>query len=134
MTQRVLLVGSGGREHALAVALSASPSVQHLYIAPGNGGTRHMTSRAAVEITHVDLDVGDLDGLLAFAQENKIDLTVVGPEAPLAAGIVDRWAAAGLVCFGPTQKAAQLESSKAYAKAYGALGHSNGPKPNIYRL
>ena len=77
-----------------------------------------MAAESSIDITHLDLGVDNLDALLEFARERAIDLTVIGPEAPLAAGIVDRWKAAGLRCFGPTQAAAQLESSKAYAKAF----------------
>lgn len=107
----VLVVGSGGREHALAWKLAQSPQVEKIYVAPGNAGT----GRSA---ENVPLAENDFDGLIAFAQGNGIGLTVIGPEIPLAAGIVDRFQAAGLPVFGPTQAAAQLEASKAFAKAF----------------
>lgn len=107
----VLLVGSGGREHALAWKLAQSSKVDEIFIAPGNAGT-------AVHGTNIPIPADDIDTLLTFAQENAIDLTVVGPEAPLAAGIVDTFQEAGLRIFGPTQAAAQLEASKAFAKAF----------------
>ncbi len=108
---KVLVVGGGGREHALAWKLAQSVLVEKLFVAPGNAGT-------AVSFENVPIADSDLDGLLAFAQENEIGLTVVGPEVPLANGIVDKFQAAGLTVFGPTQAAAQLESSKAFAKAF----------------
>ena len=108
---KVLVIGSGGREHALAWKLGQSPLVEQVFVAPGNAGT-------AVSFTNVAIGVGEFDGLLAFAQENRVDLTVVGPEVPLAEGIVDEFQEAGLAIFGPTQAAAQLESSKAFAKAF----------------
>lgn len=107
----VLVVGSGAREHALAWALRRSPSVRMLLAAPGNPG---MASLAEC----VPVKAGDLDGLLALALERKVDLTVVGPEQPLAAGIADRFAEAGLAVFGPTRAAAELEWSKAFAKEF----------------
>lgn len=107
----LLLVGSGGREHALAWKLAQSPLVERIFVAPGNAGT-------AVLAENVPIGENDTAGLIAFAREKAIGLTVVGPEAPLAAGIVDRFTAAGLPVFGPTQAAAQLESSKAFAKAF----------------
>lgn len=105
---RVLIIGSGGREHALAWKIAQSPRLTRLYVAPGNGGTAE----------NVPIPVGDSDRLVAFAKEAQVDLTVVGPEAPLAAGIVDRFQAEGLRIFGPVQAAARLESSKAFAKAF----------------
>lgn len=107
----ILLVGSGGREHALAWKLAQSPRVGKLYVAPGNAGTQHVAENLPISETAVD-------ELLAFAQTQQIDLTVVGPETPLAAGIVDRFTAVGLKIFGPSQAAAQLEASKAFAKAF----------------
>lgn len=107
---KILVIGSGGREHALAWKLAQSESVEHVYVAPGNGGS-------AVEPKVQNLNVAT-DDLPAWAQQQAIDLTVIGPEAPLAAGIVDRFQAAGLKCFGPSAEAAQLESSKAFAKAF----------------
>lgn len=107
----ILVVGSGGREHALVWKLSQSQRVAQIFTAPGNAGTAELAS-------NVPIGAEDIDGLLGFAQSNGIDLTVVGPEVPLSMGIVDRFNAAGLPIFGPTQSAAQLESSKAFAKAF----------------
>jgi len=109
--KRVLVVGSGGREHALSWKLAASPQVETVYCAPGNGGTGAVA-------TNVPIAATDLDGLARFARDESIDLTVVGPEAPLVAGIVDRFRAAGLAVFGPSAAAAQLEGSKAFAKQF----------------
>lgn len=108
---KVLVIGSGGREHALAWKLAASPKVSHVFVAPGNAGTAQLPK--ASNITQVDNAA-----LVRFAKENDIALTVVGPEVPLAKGVVDAFCAAGLAIFGPTQKAAQLESSKAFAKDF----------------
>ena len=108
-----LLVGSGGREHALAWKLAASPRVTHVHVAPGNAGTALETG-----VGNVDIAADDIEGLLAFAHREDIGLTVVGPEVPLVAGIVDRFAASGRPCFGPTRAAARLEGSKAYAKEF----------------
>ncbi|OGG54785.1 phosphoribosylamine--glycine ligase [Candidatus Kaiserbacteria bacterium RIFCSPHIGHO2_02_FULL_55_25] len=105
----VLLVGSGGREHALAWKLKQSPRIGKLYIAPGNGGTSQCGE-------NVDMAATDVEKLLAFAQEKEIALTVVGPENSLDLGIVDAFRAAGLKIFGPTKAAAQTESSKVFAK------------------
>ncbi|NWF68842.1 MAG: phosphoribosylamine--glycine ligase [Chloroflexi bacterium] len=107
----VLIVGNGGREHALAWALARSPLVDNLTIAPGNAGTDSLGENVAIA-------ADDIPALLRLAQERHVDLTVVGPEAPLAAGIVDTFHEAGLKIFGPTRAAAQLESSKAFAKAF----------------
>ncbi|HEX5476479.1 MAG TPA: phosphoribosylamine--glycine ligase, partial [Burkholderiales bacterium] len=106
-----LVVGAGGREHALAWKLAQSPRVQKVYVAPGNGGT-------ALEEGLENLSVTDIPGLVDFARQEEILLTVVGPEAPLAAGIVDAFDEAGLKIFGPKRAAAQLESSKDFAKAF----------------
>jgi len=108
---KVLVIGGGGREHALAWRLAASPRVQRVYVAPGNGGTAHDNRLRNVALT-------DHDALADFVVGEKIELTVVGPEAPLAAGIVDHFRARGLRVFGPTRAAAQLESSKDFAKAF----------------
>ena len=108
----ILLVGSGGREHALAWKIAASPLTKRLVIAPGNPGMEKLGELRG------DLKADDADGLAALAREIKADLVVVGPETALAAGLADRLAAAGIPCFGPTQKAAQLESSKAFSKAF----------------
>src|SRR5690625_1533891 len=110
---KVLVVGGGGREHALAWKLAQSPRVDEVLVAPGNAGTA-----AEPHLTNVDVAATDIDGLLALARERKVDLTVVGPEAPLVAGIVDKFRAAGLRCFGPRAVAAQLEGSKTFAKHF----------------
>jgi phosphoribosylamine---glycine ligase len=108
---KVLVIGGGGREHALAWKLAHSPSVARVFVAPGNAGTERDPQLTNVDIT-------DKDALLAWAQAQGINLTVVGPEAPLAAGVVDTFRANGMAIFGPTQAAAQLESSKAFSKAF----------------
>ncbi len=108
---RILVVGSGGREHALVWKIKQSPKVKELYCAPGNGGIAQMAQC-------VDIEAEDIKGLLKYASEQKIDLTVVGPELPLVDGIVDEFTKAGLKIFGPTKKAAQLEGSKVYAKQF----------------
>lgn len=105
----VLLIGSGGREHALAWALAASPVLTKLYCAPGNGGI-------ARDAECVALDVADHEAVTAFCKDKKIDLVVVGPEAPLVAGLADDLSAKGLKVFGPSKQAAQLEGSKAFTK------------------
>ena len=107
----ILVIGSGGREHALAWKLAQSSKVQMVYVAPGNAGT-------ASDVRLKNIPITDLVALRTWAQEHKIDLTVVGPEGPLALGIVDDFRAHGLRIFGPTQAAAQLESSKAFSKAF----------------
>jgi phosphoribosylamine---glycine ligase len=112
---KILVVGSGGREHALAWKLAQSPKVQKVFVAPGNGGT---ATAAAKNMGIENLAITDLQALASFASDEKIHLTVVGPEAPLAGGIVDIFRSKGLRVFGPTQKAAQLESSKDFAKAF----------------
>ena len=109
----VLVIGSGGREHALAWKLAQSSNVENVLVAPGNGGT---ATEPGVE--NVDIPVDDLDGLVELARSRDVGLTVVGPEAPLAAGVVDRFEEEGLKCFGPSAEAAQLESSKAFAKEF----------------
>jgi phosphoribosylamine--glycine ligase len=108
---KILVVGGGGREHALAWKLAQSPKVQVVYVAPGNAGT-------ALDKRMQNLPVTQVNELADFAQREKIELTVVGPEAPLAAGIVDLFRQKGLRIFGPTQAAAQLEASKDFAKAF----------------
>lgn len=110
---KVLIVGSGGREHALAWKVAQSPQVNNVYVAPGNAGTKLEDN-----IENIPLDVLDIQGLINFVKEQGVDLTIIGPEAPLAAGIVDEFTAQDLACFGPTQGAAQLESSKAYSKQF----------------
>ncbi len=110
----VLVVGRGGREHALAWKLAQSPRVQRVWCAPGNGGT----ALAGGKIANVDLQESDFLGLIDFVRRSGVALTIVGPEAPLAAGIVDAFQAAMLRCFGPSQAAAQIEASKAFAKDF----------------
>ena len=107
----ILLVGSGGREHALAWKIAQSPLVRRLVIAPGNPGMDRLGERRAVSAT-------DADGMAALAREIRADLVVVGPETALEKGLADRLAAAGIPCFGPTARAAQLETSKAFSKAF----------------
>jgi phosphoribosylamine--glycine ligase len=106
----VLLIGGGGREHALAWTLARSPALDHLYCAPGNPGIAQVA-------TCLDLDVGDHDHIIAFCRHNDISLVVVGPEAPLVAGIADDLRAAGIRCLGPSATAARLEGSKAFTKS-----------------
>ena len=108
---KLLVVGSGGREHALAWKLAQSPRVQLVYVAPGNGGT-------AQDERLLNVDITGLDALADFAEKEQVAFTVVGPEAPLAAGIVNLFRQRGLKVFGPTKEAAQLESSKDFAKAF----------------
>jgi len=106
---RILVIGSGGREHALAWKLRQSSEAERIFCAPGNAGTAEIAESVAIP-------AGDLDALLRFARENRVDLTVVGPDDPLATGIVDLFAAEGLRAFGPTKSAARLEASKIFAK------------------
>ncbi len=117
---KVLIIGSGGREHALAWKVTQSAGVEHVYVAPGNAGT-------AIEanISNVDIDVLDFDALVAFAKSENIALTIVGPEAPLVEGVVDRFENEGLRAFGPSKGAAQLEGSKAFTKDF--LARNNIP-------
>lgn len=110
---KILVIGSGGREHALAWKLAQSPRVTDILVAPGNAGTAH-----AAKCRNVAINVTDIAGLLKLAQDEAVALTVVGPEVPLVAGVVDTFRAAGLRIFGPTAAAAQLEGSKAYAKDF----------------
>ena len=105
----VLVVGSGGREHAMAWKLSQSNRVENVFVAPGNAGT-------AADAQNVDLAVGDIAGLIAFAKQNSVGLTIVGPEAPLCDGIVDAFESEGLKVFGPSRAAARLEGSKVFCK------------------
>jgi len=108
---KVLIIGSGGREHALAWKIASSPLVKKIYCAPGNPGTMDVAENVALEAT-------DIQGLADFALSNKIDLTVVGPELPLTMGIVDEFEQKGLRIFGPDQNAAQIEGSKVFAKRF----------------
>ena len=106
---KILVVGSGGREHALCWKIAASPLCDKLYCAPGNAGI-------AQEAECVAIGMEDIDGLVEFAREEAIDLAVVGPEAPLVKGLVDRLEENGIAAFGPTAKAAELEGSKGFMK------------------
>lgn len=115
---KVLMIGGGGREHALAWKLAQSSDVEQVFVAPGNAGTANEPA-----LTNVAIAATDLAGLVAFAQQEQVGLTVVGPEAPLVEGVVDRFQAAGLVIFGPTQSAAQLEGSKSFTKDFLARHH-----------
>lgn len=108
---KLLLIGSGGREHTLAWKLRQSPHVEQLFVAPGNAGTAEIA-------TNLPISDDNITELCRFAQEQSISLTIVGPELPLSLGIVDTFQAAGLTIFGPSQAAAQLESSKAFAKSF----------------
>jgi phosphoribosylamine---glycine ligase len=114
---KVLVIGGGGREHAIAWKLAQSPRVSQVFVAPGNGGTARDSTFKTLPQLSTPAQWAD------FAQAEKIDLTVVGPEAPLAAGVVDVFRSRGLRIFGPTQAAAQLESSKAFAKTFMARHH-----------
>ncbi|MBN4080398.1 phosphoribosylamine--glycine ligase [Beggiatoa alba] len=110
---KVLVIGGGGREHALAWKAAQSPNVETVFVAPGNAGTAH-----EAKLQNVEISAEDIEGLLAFGLQEEIDLTIVGPEAPLVAGIVDTFSASGLKCFGPSKAAAQLEGSKAFSKDF----------------
>ncbi|MDH2422963.1 phosphoribosylamine--glycine ligase [Cobetia amphilecti] len=110
---KVLIIGGGGREHALAWKAAQSSRVEEVFVAPGNAGTARES-----KLTNLAIAADDLDALVAFARDNAIELTIVGPEAPLVIGVVDRFREAGLKCFGPTAGAAQLEGSKAFTKDF----------------
>ncbi|EIJ42623.1 phosphoribosylamine--glycine ligase [Beggiatoa alba B18LD] len=110
---KILIIGNGGREHALAWKVAQSPTVQKVFVAPGNAGT----AREA-KVENVPIKSDDIHTLVNFARQQQIDLTIVGPEAPLVAGVVDKFRIAGLRCFGPTSGAAQLEGSKAFTKDF----------------
>jgi len=109
----ILIIGSGGREHALAWKAAQSPLATHIYVAPGNAGTAQED-----KIENVAISAEDIPALLQFAKDTQIELTIVGPEAPLVAGIVDEFNANGLRCFGPSKAASQLEGSKAFTKDF----------------
>jgi phosphoribosylamine--glycine ligase len=109
----ILIIGSGGREHALAWKAAQSPLADRVYVAPGNAGTAREP-----KVENVSIDADAIDRLVAFAREHDVGLTIVGPEAPLVLGVVDAFRAAGLRCFGPTRGAAQLEGSKAFTKDF----------------
>ncbi len=107
----ILLLGSGGREHAIAASLARSPRCDRLYVAPGNGGTAGIA-------TNVELDANDGDAVVAFSREHGVGLVVIGPEAPLVAGVADAVRAAGIPCFGPGASGARMEGSKSFSKAF----------------
>lgn len=109
----VLVIGGGGREHALAWKAAQSNKVTKVFVAPGNAGTAHEAN-----LENVDINVDDIAGLVTFAKENQVELTIVGPEAPLVAGVVDAFQAEDLQIFGPSQAASQLEGSKAFTKDF----------------
>ncbi len=115
---KVLIIGGGGREHALAWKAAQSTRVETVYVAPGNAGTAREE-----KLENVAIGAEEIPALLAFAKEKRVGLTIVGPEAPLVAGVVNRFEAAGLRCFGPTEEAAQLEGSKAFTKDFLARHH-----------
>jgi phosphoribosylamine--glycine ligase len=110
---KILIVGGGGREHALAWKCAQSPRAQHVFVAPGNAGTALES-----KVSNIDIAADDIDALLRFAIDADIDLTIIGPEGPLVAGIVDRFSAADRRCFGPSRNAARLEGSKAFTKEF----------------
>ena len=110
---KILIVGGGGREHALAWKCACSPRVDQVFVAPGNAGTA-----GEPKVSNLDIAADNLDGLLEFAVARDIDLTIIGPEGPLVAGIVDRFRAANKRCFGPSRDAARLEGSKAFTKDF----------------
>ena len=110
---RILIIGNGGREHALAWKCAQSAQVSHVFVAPGNAGTA-----LEADCSNVDIAADDIDALLGFAVRERIELTIVGPEAPLVAGIVDRFQDAGCACFGPSAAAARLEGSKSFSKDF----------------
>ena len=110
---KILIIGGGGREHALAWKLAQSGRTEKIYVAPGNAGTAH-----EAKTENVAIGAEDIDALLTFAQDKAVDLTVVGPEAPLVMGVVDRFRDTGLRCFGPSKAAAQLEGSKTFTKDF----------------
>jgi len=110
---KILIVGAGGREHALAWKCAQSPKVSEVLVAPGNGGTA-----TEPRVRNVNVAAEDISGLIALAKAERVGLSIIGPEGPLVAGVVDAFHAAGLRCFGPTRAAAQLEGSKAYTKEF----------------
>ncbi|HTQ98920.1 MAG TPA: phosphoribosylamine--glycine ligase [Candidatus Acidoferrum sp.] len=110
---KVMIIGSGGREHALAWKVAQSSRVEHVFVVPGNAGTA-----TEAKVSNVVIDIGDFAALTKFVQDNGVALTIVGPEAPLVAGVVDYFSERGLPCFGPRKGAAQLEGSKAFTKDF----------------
>ena len=110
---KVLVIGAGGREHALAWQCAKFETVKEVFVAPGNAGTE-----LEDKLTNINIGAEDIEGLIKFAQDNQVDITIVGPEAPLVIGVVDKFEAQGLAIFGPTQGASQLEGSKAFCKHF----------------
>jgi phosphoribosylamine--glycine ligase len=110
---RVLVVGEGGREHALSWKIAQSPKVTKVYVAPGNGGTEQEAL-----LTNINIKSDDINELASFAMKEQIDLTIIGPEDPLVHGITDKFQALGLKCFGPSKDASQLEGSKEFMKDF----------------
>jgi phosphoribosylamine--glycine ligase len=110
---KILIIGNGGREHALAWKCAQSADVDEVLVAPGNAGTAREN-----KVRNVAVSSDDIEALAALAEEENVELTIVGPEAPLVAGVVDRFNDLGLPCFGPTAAAAQLEGSKAFTKDF----------------
>ena len=110
---KVLVIGSGGREHALAWQCASFEEVQHVFVAPGNAGTS-----LEHKISNIEIDSEDIPELIEFAKNEAIDITIVGPEAPLVMGIVDDFRQQGLAIFGPSKQASQLEGSKAFCKDF----------------
>ncbi|MEE8353824.1 MAG: phosphoribosylamine--glycine ligase, partial [Dehalococcoidales bacterium] len=108
---KILVVGSGAREHTIVWKLAQSPRATAIFAAPGNAGTAEIA-------TNLPVDAGDIEAMAAAVKDNRIDFVVIGPEAPLAAGIVDRFQALGIPVFGPSQRAAEIESSKVFAKDF----------------
>jgi phosphoribosylamine--glycine ligase (EC 6.3.4.13) len=117
---KVLVIGAGGREHALAWQCAKFDEVEEVFVAPGNAGTQLEN-----KLTNIDISSEDIDGLITFVKDNQVDLTIVGPEAPLVIGVVDHFQAEGLAIFGPTAAASQLEGSKAFCKDF--LDRNNIP-------
>jgi phosphoribosylamine--glycine ligase len=120
---KILVIGSGGREHALAWQCAKFNDVKEVFVAPGNAGTE-----LEDKLTNINIGSEDIDGLIAFVKDNQVNLTIVGPEGPLVIGVVDRFQAEGLAIFGPTQAASQLEGSKAFCKDF--LDRNNIPTAN----
>lgn len=117
MSDHVLVIGGGGREHCLAWKLAQSEHVQKVFVAPGNGGTNHRSSGEKIENLACP-NLADHSSVKTLCLKNKVDLVVVGPETPLADGLVDFLVAEGIACFGPTRDAARIETSKAFAKEF----------------
>ena len=126
---KVLIIGSGGREHALAWKCAQSSAIEEVLVAPGNAGTERED-----KVRNVAVSSDDIEALVTLAQAENVGLTIVGPEAPLVAGIVDRFNALKLPCFGPTAAAAQLEGSKAFTKDFLARSSSRQSRTSVNRV